>query len=160
MDLIRDKIDKLLLELSSDNLIDIAKNLNIDVKEEKNKRTLLRLLQKYIDNIDQEEHLRALINGFKKDYETKDDTVTDTSGDQNNTGPTLSDQKKPGESNGVANGNNNELENGNALLGKNLYDLLGARAVDDQRSAFHKDFKIKSFIGEVRQRDKLSYIVF
>ena len=32
MDLIRDKIDKLLLELSSDNLIDIAKNLNIDVK--------------------------------------------------------------------------------------------------------------------------------
>ena len=98
-----------------------------------------------------------MINGFKKDYETKDGTVTDTSGDQN-TGPTLSDQKKPGESNGVANGNNNELENGNALLGKNLYDLLGARAVDDQRSAFHKDFKIKSFIGEVRQRDKLSYI--
>ena len=99
-----------------------------------------------------------MINGFKKDYETKDDTVTDTSGDQNNTGPTLSDQKKPGESNGVANGNNNELSNGNALLGKNLYDLLGARAVDDQRSAFHKDFKIKSFIDEVRQRDKLSYI--
>ena len=98
-----------------------------------------------------------MINGFKKDYETKDGTVTDTSGDQN-TGPTLSDQKKPGESNGVANGNNNELENGNALLGKNLYDLLGVRAVDDQRSAFHKDFKIKSFIGEVRQRDKLSYI--
>ena len=159
MDLIRDKIDKLLLELSSDNLIDIAKNLNIDVKEEKNKRTLLRLLQKYIDNIDQEEHLRALINGFKKDYETKGDTVADTSGDQNNTGATLSDQKKPGESNGVANGNNNGLENGNALSGKSLYDLLGARGVDDQISAFHKDFEIKDFIGEVGQRDKLSYII-
>ena len=86
MDLIRDKIDKLLLELSSDNLINIAKNLNVDVKEEKNKRTLLQPIQKYIDNINQEEHLHALINGFKKDYETKDDT-----------GATSSDQKKPGE---------------------------------------------------------------
>ena len=46
MDLIREEIDKLLLELSSDNLIDIARNLKIDVKEEKNKRTLLRLIQK------------------------------------------------------------------------------------------------------------------
>ena len=82
MDLIRDKVDKLLLELSSDNLINIAKNLNIDVKEEKNKRTLLQLIQKYIDNINQEEHLRTLINGFKKDYETKDEIVADASGDK------------------------------------------------------------------------------
>ena len=50
------------------------------------------------------------------------------------------------------------MENGNALSGKSLYDLLGARGVDDQRSAFHKDFKIKGFIGEVGQRDQLSYI--
>ena len=100
-----------------------------------------------------------MINGFKKDYETKDDTVADTSGDQNNTGATLSDQKKPGESNGVANGNNNGLENENALSGKSLYDLLGARGVDDQISAFHKDFEIKGFIGEVGQRDKLSYVI-
>ena len=99
-----------------------------------------------------------MINGFKKVYETKDDNVADTSGDQNNTGATLSDQKKLGESNGVGNGNNNGLENGNALSGKILYDLLGARGVDDQRSAFHKDFKIKGFIVEVGQRDKLSYI--
>ena len=82
MDLIRDKVDKLLLELSSGNLINIAKNLNIDVKEEKNKRTLLQLIQKYIDNINQEEHLRTLINGFKKDYETKDEIVADASGDK------------------------------------------------------------------------------
>ena len=82
MDLIRDKVDKLLLELSSDNLINIAKNLNIDVKEEKNKRTLSQLIQKYIDNINQEEHLRTLINGFKKDYETKDEIVADASGDK------------------------------------------------------------------------------
>ena len=97
MDLIRDKVDKLLLELSSDNLINIAKNLNIDVKEEKNKRTLLQLIQKYIDNINQEEHLRALITSFKKDYETKDETVADASGDKKNTGATSSDQKKPGQ---------------------------------------------------------------
>ena len=56
MDLIRDEIDKLLLELSSDNLIDIAKNLNIDVKEEKNKEhcygfyknTLITLIKRNI----------------------------------------------------------------------------------------------------------------
>ena len=46
MDLIREEIDKLLLELSSDNLIHIVRNLKIDVKEEKNKRTLLWLIQK------------------------------------------------------------------------------------------------------------------
>ena len=66
-----------------------------------------------IDNIDQEEDLRALIDDFKKDYETKDDQKkimkTDTSSDQNNTGATLTDQKKPGKSNAVANGNNSEV---------------------------------------------------
>ena len=41
MDLIRDEIDELLLKLSSYNLMDIAKNLNILDKEEKNNRTLL-----------------------------------------------------------------------------------------------------------------------
>ena len=54
MDLIRDKIDKLLLELSSDNLIDIAEKFKYRCQEEKNKRTLLQFIQKYIDNIDQE----------------------------------------------------------------------------------------------------------
>ena len=41
MDLIRDEIDELLLKLSSYNLMDIAKNVNILDKEEKNNRTLL-----------------------------------------------------------------------------------------------------------------------
>ena len=98
------------------------------------------------------------MDGFKKDHETKDDTVADTSSDQSNTEATLIDQKKPIKLNGVANGNNNRVKNGNALQGKGLYDFLGAKCVDDQRSAFHKDFKIKGFIGEVGQRDKMSYI--
>ena len=36
--------------------------------------------------------------------------------------------------------------------------LLGAAGVEDERSAFHKDFKIRGFIGENGQKDKLSYI--
>ena len=56
----------------------------------------------------------------------------------------------------MANGNNNGEQIANALSGKSLYGLLGARGADDQRSTFHKDLKIKGFIGEVGQRDKLS----
>ena len=58
----------------------------------------------------------------------------------------------------MANGNNNGEQIANALSGKSLYGLLGARGADDQRSTFHKDLKIKGFIGEVGQRDKLSYL--
>ena len=36
--------------------------------------------------------------------------------------------------------------------------LLGAAGVDDERSAFHKDFKIRGFIGEKGQKDKPQYI--
>ena len=41
---------------------------------------------------------------------------------------------------------------------ESLYSLLGATGVDDERSAFHKDFNIRSFNGEKGQKDKLSYI--
>ena len=66
MDLIRDKIDKLLLELSSDNLIDIAKNLNIDVKRRKirercyslYKNTLITLIKRAFTCIDKWFHKR------------------------------------------------------------------------------------------------------
>ena len=44
------------------------------------------------------------------------------------------------------------------LSGNGLNRLLGARSVDDERSAFHKYFKIRGFIGEKGQKDKLSYI--
>ena len=44
------------------------------------------------------------------------------------------------------------------LSANSLYSLLGATGVDDERSAFHKDFKSSGFIGENGQKDKLSYI--
>ena len=39
-----------------------------------------------------------------------------------------------------------------------LYSLLVAAGVDDERSAFLKDFKIRGFIGEKGQKDKFYYI--
>ena len=44
------------------------------------------------------------------------------------------------------------------LSGTRLYSLLGATGVDNERSAFHKDFKIRGFIGGKGQKDKLLYI--
>ena len=149
MDLLRDDIDEILLKLNADDLIDVTKSLNMNIKDEKNKRTILRLIQKHIDSIEEEEHLSALKTGFQKDYGPKV---------QKATGNLNTDQSNVVENgrNGAENGRDGK-GNGNAS-GKSLYDLLGATGVDDQRSAFHKDFKIKGFIGEVGQRDKLSYI--
>ena len=41
------------------------------------------------------------------------------------------------------------------LSGNSLYSLLGATGIDDERSAFRKDFKIRGFVGEKGQKDKL-----
>ena len=49
-------------------------------------------------------------------------------------------------------------ETKSTLSGNSLYSLLGATCVDDEKSAFHKDFKIRGFIGEKGQKDKLPYI--
>ena len=38
------------------------------------------------------------------------------------------------------------------LSGNSLYSLLGAAGDDDERSAFHKDLKIRGFISEKRQK--------
>ena len=40
-----------------------------------------------------------------------------------------------------------------------LYSLLRATGVDDERSSFHKDFKIRGFISEKGQKDKLSSVL-
>ena len=45
------------------------------------------------------------------------------------------------------------------LSGNSLYSLLGASGVDDERSAFHKDFKIRGVIGEKGQKYKLWYML-
>ena len=49
-------------------------------------------------------------------------------------------------------------ENKGTLSGNSLYSLLGDICVDDERRAFHTDFKVRGFIGEKGQKDKLSYI--
>ena len=40
-----------------------------------------------------------------------------------------------------------------------LYSLLRATGIDDERSSFHKDFKIRGFISEKGQKDKLSSVL-
>ena len=47
-DLRRDEIDGFLLKLNANNLIVISQNLNIDIKGETNKRSVLRLIQKQV----------------------------------------------------------------------------------------------------------------
>ena len=42
--------------------------------------------------------------------------------------------------------------------GNSLYSLLGAAVVDNERSTFHEDFKIRGFIGEKGQKEKHPYI--
>ena len=51
-----------------------------------------------------------------------------------------------------------DVETKGTLSGNSLYSLLGATGADDERNAFPKDFKIRGFIGEKGQKDKLSYI--
>ena len=74
-DLIRDKIDGFLLKLNANNLIVISQNFNIDIKEETNKRNVLRLIEKHIDNIEGEEHLTVIKEGFETEFVA--DFVTD-----------------------------------------------------------------------------------
>ena len=45
-----------------------------------------------------------------------------------------------------------------ATEGKKLADILGAVGFGSEKSAFHKDFKIRGLIGEPGQKDKLSYV--
>ena len=86
--------------------------------------------------------MTAIKEGFEKEFVA--DVVTD--GNKENV-PTsrLRDKVTDGETKGT-------------LTGNSLYSLLGATGVDDERTAFHKDFKIRGFIGERGQKDKLSYI--
>ena len=48
----------------------------------------------------------------------------------------------------VNSGNATDDETKGTLSGNSLYSLLGAAGVHDERSTFHKDFKIRGFIGE------------
>ena len=77
VDLITGESDVFLLKLNANNLTDISQNVNIDIKGETNKQNVFRLLQKYIDCIEVEEHSIAIKKGFEKKY------VTDVVADRN-----------------------------------------------------------------------------
>ena len=141
-DLIRDEIDGFLLKLDANNLILISQNLKINIKGETNKRNVCRLIQKHIDGIEGEEHLTAIKEGFEKEFVA--DVVTDGG-----------KKKVP---TWRVSGKATDDETKGTLSGISLYSLLGAAGVDEGRSAFLKDFKIRGFIGEKGQQDKLSYI--
>ena len=142
-DLIRDEIDGVfLLKLDANNLIVISQNLKIDIKRETNKRNVLRLIQKHIVGIEGEEHLTSIKEGFEKEFVA--DVVTD--------------EKKENVPTSRVSGKATDDENKGTLSGNSLYSLLGAAGVDDERSGFHKDFKIRGFMIEKGQKDKLSFI--
>ena len=44
------------------------------------------------------------------------------------------------------------------LSGNSLYSLMETTGVDNERSAFHKNFKIRDFISEKWKKDRPSYI--
>ena len=154
VDTIRDEIDTILLKLDADKLLNITKTLEINVREDlKTKRNLLRLIQKHVDAIEEEQHLKAIRDDFKT--EIGEDIVTDKkkSEDDQKKSDVIQledDQKKSDDTKSVV--------NDNTLSGKSFLNLLGATGIDDERSAFHKDFKIRGFIGDMGQKDKLSYI--
>ena len=129
-DLIRDEIDGFLLKLDTNNLIVISQNLKIDIKRETNKRNVLQLIQKHIDGIKGEEHLTAIKEGFEKEFVV--DVVTNG--------------KKENVPTSRASGKATDDETKGTLSGNSIYSLLGAAGVDDERNAFHKDFKIRSFL--------------
>ena len=141
-DLIRDEIDGFLLKLNVNNLIVISQNLNIDIKGETNKRNVLRLIQKHIDGIEGKEHLAVIKDGFEKEFVS--DVVTDGN-KENATTSRVSGKVTDDETKGT-------------LSGNSLYSLLRATGVDNERRAFHKDFKIRGFIDEKGQKYKLSYV--
>ena len=96
----------------------------------------------HIDGIEGEEHLTAIKEGFEKEFVA--DVVTNVNKENVPTsrvsGKATNDETK------------------DILSGITLYSLLGATGIDHERSAFYKDFKIRGFIGETRQKDKLSYV--
>ena len=141
-DLIRDEIDGFSLKLDANNLIVISQNLKIDITGETNKRNVLRLIQKHINSIEGEEHLTSIKEGFEKEF------VADV----------VADGKKENVLTSRVSGKATDDETKGTLSDNSLYSLLGAAGFDDERSAFHKDFKIRGFIGEKGKKDKLSYI--
>ena len=141
-DLMRDEIDGFSLKLDANNLIVISQNLKIDITGETNKRNVLQLIQKHINNIEGEEHLISIKEGFEKEF------VADV----------VADGKKENVPTSRVSGKATDDETKGTLSCNSLYSLVGAAGVDDERSAFHKDFKIRDYIGEKGQKDKLSYI--
>ena len=131
-----------LLKLDANNLVVISQNLNINTKKDTYKRNVLRLIQNHVDGIEGEEHLTAIKEGFEKEF------VADAVTDRNKENVLIS----------RVSGKVTDDETKGTLSGNSLCNLLGATVVDDERSALHKDFKIRGFISEKEQKDKLSYI--
>ena len=84
----------------------------------------------------------AIKEGFEKEFVA--DVVTD--------------KKKENVPTSRVSGKATDDEIKGTLSFNSLYSLLGAAGVDDERSAFLKDFKIRGFIGEKGQKDKFSSI--
>jgi len=146
-EIIRDEIDKILTILDLNELLDLTKDLNINTTEEEQnkKRLLLRILQKHIDSITDIDILNQAKESLKKlttDAETADNQIkngADIADDKTTTNKEADITKKEEKVKGINTG------------------FLEAAGFSET-SAFHKDFKIRGLIGEVHQKDKLSYL--
>ena len=125
-----------MLKLNANNLIVISENFNIDIKGETNKRNVFRLIQKHIEHliVIEERSEKELVANFVTNGNKEDVPTSRVSGK-------VTDDERKG-----------------TLSGNSLSSLLGAAGVDNKRSTFHKDFKIRDFIGKKRLKNKCSYI--
>jgi len=169
-ELLREEIDEILIKLKANELLLIATDLQIVLKEDEkdNKRKLLRLVEQYIDDLENIETLKQAKESFAKYIPiNKNDTSNehadgetdkgDTSKEQNNDETKTNDaknnaSKEPCNKDGRKDGEKNNASGINLIPG-----FLGAQGLSGT-SAFYKDFKIRGLIGEVHQKDKLSFI--
>ena len=138
MEDLRNKLDLLLLKADLSKLKEVAVILSLDTEETTSKRGLMRGLQKSMDMCEDNNMLLAIKTTMEQQEE---ESMLQFEGEKEINEEIAENKKKERES---------------KVTGNFVDELLGA--VGSERSAFHKDFKIRGQIGESGQKDKLSYI--
>ena len=121
-------------------LQEIARDiLKVELEENTSKRRVSRKLQARIDEVEDENLLKQIERKMNMPPLEELDSDDDGGDLQQNGAKSAGVERK--------------LDAGNLLA-----EFLSASAVASERSAFQMELKMKGAIGEVGQRDKLSYI--
>ena len=121
-------------------LQEIARDiLKVELEENTSKRRVSRKLQARIDEVEDENLLKQIERKMNMPPLEELDSDDDGGDLQQNGAKSAEVERK--------------LDAGNLLA-----EFLSASAVASERSAFQMELKMKGAIGEVGQRDKLSYI--